>query len=543
MIRSWVEQKKMVLRARATELVLLGFILTSVQLHAEEIDLSSASILQLNAAMDAGALNSERLVELYLARIDAYDQQGPVLNAILTLNPNALARARELDRERLASGRRSALHGIPVVIKDNLDTADMPTTAGSFLLKGSYPPDDAFVVKRLRDAGAIIIAKLNLSEFASGEAMNSLGGLIGNPHDLKRSPSGSSGGTGAAVAAAYAAFGLGTDTGGSVRSPSSANGIVGLKTTHGLISRDGVVPLALSFDTVGPMARSVTDVAIALSVMQGVDDADPSTLKSQGLVQTDYMQFLDKDALVGARIGVARVFMEKDAEVDWVVEAALQSMRDAGAEVIDIEFPDWLLESRGKFYRAIRYPEFRTQIAEYLQTLGSGYPKTLEELIDRAMRLTAKREDGVIPNPSRWALMMKEDKSGDLTGYEYVAVRDHALPLIRQTIEGLIEAEKLDAIVYPTIGVPAELIDRPRSSAVSAGSGGSPVILANLAGFPDLIVPAGFTGRGLPVTLSFMGTAFSEAKLLGLGFALEQRLQAIRLPVLTPALDGESMTY
>jgi len=514
-----------------------------MQLHGEEIDLSSASISQLNAAIDAGALNSEKLVGLYLARIEAYDKQGPSLNAVLTLNPNALERARELDLERASNGRRSPLHGIPIVIKDNLDTADMPTTAGSFLLKGSYPPDDAFLVKKLRGAGAIIIAKLNLSEFASGGAMNSLGGLISNPHDLKRSPAGSSGGTGAAIAAAYASFGLGTDTGGSVRSPSSANGIVGLKTTHGLLSRDGVVPLALSFDTVGPMARSVTDVAIALSAMTGIDDADPSTLKSQGRTETDYTQFLDKDSLDGARIGVARVFMKRDAQVDWVVESALQSMRDAGAEIIDVEFPEWLLESRGKFYRAIRYPEFRTQIAEYLATLGPDYPKTLEELIERAMLLTAKRADGVIPNPTRWALMMQEEKSGDLTGYEYLAVRDHALPLIRQTIQGLIEAEKLDAIVYPTTGLPAELIDRQSTPAVAAGSGGSPVILANLSGFPDLIVPAGFTGRGLPVTLSFMGTAFSEAKLLGLGYALEQRLQAIRLPVLTPPLDDENISF
>lgn len=522
------------------------FLIVSVQstpIIAAEISLSSATIPQLNSAIDAGELNSEKLVELYLARIEAYDQQGPALNAVLLTNPNALARARELDQERETSGRRSQLHGIPIVIKDNLDTSDMPTTAGSFLLKDSLPPDDAFLVKKLRDAGAIIIAKLNLSEFASGSAMNSLGGSINNPHDLKRSPAGSSGGTGAAVSAAYAAFGLGTDTGGSVRSPSAANGIVGLKTTHGLLSRDGVIPLALSFDTVGPMARSVTDIAVALSIMTGVDEADDSTQKSIGNSHSDYTAFLDVDALNGARIGIARGFMKKDAQVDWVVEAALQSMRDAGAEIVDIEFPEWLLDSRGKFYRAIRYPEFRTQIAEYLETLDPEYPKTLAELIERAMQLTAKREDGVMPNPSRWALMMQEEKSGDLSGYEYQAVRDHALPLIRQTIQGLMEAEKLDAIVYPTTGRVAPLIDIPPNPAVTAGSGGSPVILANLSGFPDLIVPAGFTSRGLPVTLSFMGPAFSEPRLLALGYALEQQLAAIRLPVLTPPLAGEKIDF
>lgn len=511
--------------------------------RAAELELTSATIVQINAAIDAGALDSQRLVQLYLDRIDAFNKKGPAINAVLMLNPNAMAEARALDNERMTQGRRSPMHGIPVVIKDNLDTADMPTTAGSFLLKDSVPPDDAFLVKQLRDAGAIILAKLNLSEFASGDATNSIGGVIGNPHSETRSPAGSSGGTGAAIAAAFASVGLGTDTGGSVRMPSSANGIAGLKTTHGLLSRDGVVPLALTFDTVGPMARSITDVAIALGVLTGVDSADESTLKSEGKFEKDYTQFLDPNALQGARIGVARVFMKSDTEVDWVVESALQSMRDAGAEIVDIELPAWLLETRGEFYRAIRYPEFRAQIAVYLATLAPEYPKSLAELISRAMQLTASREDGAIPNPSRWALMMEEDKSGELDNYKYTAVLEHGLPLIRATIQGLLDTENLDAIVYPTMPTAAALIESPPSGTVSAGSGGSPVILANLSGFPDLIVPAGFTSRGLPVTLSFMGPAFSEPTLLGLGYALEQRLQAIRVPILTPALGGETISY
>lgn len=523
--------------------LMLSLLFTLNNSYAVEINLTSANITEINAAFDARTLNSEKLVQLYLNRIDAYNKKGPAINAVLLLNPNAMAQARKLDFERLATGRRSPMHGIPIVIKDNLDTSDMPTTAGSFLLKNSYPPDDAFLVKKLKDAGAIILAKLNMSEFASGRAISSLGGAIGNPHSLTRSPSGSSGGTGAAIAAAFASVGLGTDTGGSVRFPSSANGIVGLKTTHGLLSRDGVVPLALSFDTVGPMARSVTDVAIALGVMTGVDKADDSTQKSIDRFETDYTQFLDADSLKGARIGVARVFMKSDAEVDWVVESALQAMRDAGAEVIDVEFPSWLLESRGELYRAIRYPEFKTQIAEYLATLTAEYPKTLTELISEAMKLSAKNEDGARPNPTRWSLMMKENKSDDLNDYKYTAVRDHALPLIRATIKGLIDAKQLDAIVYPTQPTPAQLIESPSAVSVSAGSGGSPVILANLSGFPDLIIPAGFTARGLPVTISFMGPAFSEPKLIGFGYALEQRLNAIRLPVLTPALANETIRY
>ena len=516
---------------------------TAPAVRAGVLDLTSATITQINEAIDAGALSSETLVARYLARIHAYDQQGPRINALMHLNPKALERARALDREREQSGRRSALHGIPVVIKDNLDTADMPTTAGSFMLKNSFPPDDAVLVRRLREAGAIILGKLNLSEFASGAAMNSLGGVIANPHHLGRSPAGSSGGTGAAVAAAFASMGLGTDTGGSVRGPSSANGVVGLKTTHGLLSRDGVVPLALSFDTVGPMTRSVEDLALSLGVMTGIDPADESTQKSEGRFHRDYSQFLDADALAGAKIGVARVFMGDNAEVDWLVEAALQSMRDAGASVVDVRFPEWLLESRGKFYRAIRYPEFKAQIADYLATLDEAYPKTLEALIAEAMTLSARRDDGAVPNPTRWSLMRKEVEASDLDGFEYRAVKAHALPLIAQTIAGMMNSQGLDAIVYPTSSRPARLVERPVGGSTAPGSGASPVTLANLSGFPDLILPIGFTGRELPVTLSFLGPAFSEPRLIALAYALEQRLQAIRLPVHTPPLPGDQIQY
>jgi amidase len=486
-------------------------------------------------------LNSEKLVQLSLARIAAYDAAGPKLNAVMLLNPEAVETARSLDAERLEKGRRSPLHGIPVVLKDNLDTADMPTTAGSFMLKGSVPPDDAFLVRQLRQSGAIILAKLNMSEFASGDAMNSLDGPTYNPHDPARTPSGSSGGTGSAIAAAYAAVGLGTDTGGSVRGPSAANGIVGLKPTYGLLSRDGIVPLALSFDTAGPMARNVYDVAVALGVMTGVDAADAATSRSEGQFHKDYTQFLDEDALQGARIGIARDFMESDEEVDWIIEAALEAMRDAGAEVVDVTLPEWLLEARGKFYRAIRYREFRAQIKDYLATTESQYPKTLADLIKQSKTLTARREDGVIPNPVRWQLMMREDDSGELGDYEYLAVRDHALPLIRGIIGGILESENLDAIVYPTSPTRPERVDPDPDPEGEPGGGKSAVILANLTGFPDLIVPAGFTGRGLPVAISFLGPAFSEPRLLALGYAFEARTKARRLPVTTPELEGETI--
>jgi amidase len=510
---------------------------------AETFELTTATIADINKAFDEGALNSEQLVELSLTRIAAYDEAGPKLNAVMLLNPDALDTARALDAERREKGRRSPLHGIPVVLKDNIDTADMPTTAGSFMLKGSVPPDDAFLVRQLREAGAVILAKLNMSEFASGDAMNSLDGPTYNPHDPRRTPSGSSGGTGAAIAAAYASVGLGTDTGGSVRGPSTANGIVGLKPTLGLLSRDGIIPLALSFDTAGPMARSVHDVAVALGVLAGVDDADAATSRSEGRLHEDYTQFLDEDALDGARIGIARDFMESDEEVDWIVEASLQAMRDAGAEVVDVTLPEWLLEARSKFYRAIRYREFRAQIEDYLATTGRQYPKTLADLIKQSKTLTARREDGVIPNPVRWQLMMREDDSGELTDYEYLAVRDHALPLIRGIISGLMESENLDAIVYPTSPTRPERVDPDPDPEGEPGGGESAVILANLTGFPDLIVPAGFTGRGLPVAISFLGPAFSEPRLLALGYAFESRTKARRLPVTTPALVGETIDY
>lgn len=503
------------------------------------IDVDAATIADLNAAFAAGTLTSETLVRLHLARIEAYDRQGPGLRAVIRINPNALETARALDAERKAKGPRSPLHGIPVVLKDNYDTADLPTTGGSVLLEGSIPPDDAFLVRKLRAAGAIILAKLNMSEFASGAALSSLGGQTRNPHDLMRTPSGSSGGTGAAIAAAYATVGLGTDTGGSIRGPSTANGIVGLKPTHGLLSRDGIIPLALSFDTGGPMARSVHDVAAVLGVMTGVDPADPATKKSEGRFESDYTKYLSASALAGARLGVARDFLGHDADVDWVMEAALDAMRQAGATIVEVRFPSWLLAAKGEFYNAVRYPEFTAQIQDYLATTGPQYPKTLDQLIERALKVNAPRPDGAGPNPGRWTLMKREAGSGTLDDYRYLSVRDHALPLVRGVVEGLLSSQRLDAIVYPTASVRPTLVAAPPD--VPGGGATSPANIANLTGFPDLIVPAGFTGDRLPVGVSFLGPAFSEPRLLALGYSFEQATHARRLPVHTPPLKGESI--
>jgi amidase len=503
----------------------------------QAIPLSRATIADLNAAFDAGTLTAERLVQMYLARIEAYDQQGPALNAVLWLNERAVEQARALDAERRASGPRSPLHGIPVVLKDNVDTQDMPTTAGSLLLAGSIPPDDAFLVRRLREAGAIVLAKVNMSEFASGATMSSVGGWIRNPHDVDVTPSGSSGGTGAAIAASFAQLGIGTDTGGSIRGPSTSNGIAGLKPTLGLVSRDGIVPLALSFDTGGPMARSVYDVAAMLTVIAGVDPADPATAAAQGRIEADYTQGLDAGALAGARIGVARQFMGGDAEVDWVVESALAAMREAGATVVDVQVPEWLIEAREEWYTTIRWREFRAQIPEYLATLDGDYPKTLAELLARSRTIVAPTGDRGGPNPARWDLFVREEASGRLDDAEYLAMHDHGLPMVRTLVEGVIRENRLDAIVYPTSP------GRPGLVNGGGGGGGAPSAtnLANLTGFPDLIVPAGFTTNRLPVGISFLGPAFSEARLLALGYAFEQRVDARRDPATTPPLPGEGV--
>jgi amidase len=522
--------------------LILALLMTSCPVFAARtIDLDAATIADINAAFQAGTLTAEQLVRLCLARIRSYDREGPSLHAVMVLNPKAIETARELDAERRAKGPRSALHGIPVLLKDNYNTADLPTTGGSVLLEGSIPRADAFMVKKLRDAGAIILAKMNMSEFASPPSQSSLGGQSLNPHDLRRNPAGSSGGTGVGVAAAYAPLGLGTDTGGSIRGPATANGIVGLKPTHGLLSRSGIIPLALTFDTGGPMARSIYDVAVALGAMTGIDPADEATQKSAGRFSTDYAKDLKADALKGARIGMARDFVGADPDVDWVIEASLDAMRKAGATIVDVRFPKWLLDAKLEFYNAIRMPEFAAQIKDYLATIGPEYPKSIQDLIDQSNRFIAARPDGARPNPGRWTLFKREASSGTLEDYRYVSVRDHGLPLIRAAVEGLFVAEKLDAIVYPTATRRPALLAAPPDTAPASPTA-SATNIANLTGFPDLIVPAGFTGDDLPVGISFFGPAFSEQKLLWLGYSFELATHARRRPVHAPALKGETIS-
>jgi amidase len=505
--------------------------------RAATVEFDDASVADLQAAMAAGTFTSEKLIELCLARIQAFDAQGPKLHAVMALNPKALEEARALDAERKAKGPRSPLHGIPVVFKDNFDTVQMPTTGGSVLLEGSIPPKDALVVKKLRDAGAIVFAKVNLSEFAGGATYSSLGGQSLNPHDLARSPAGSSGGTGVAIAAGYAPLGMGTDTGGSVRGPSAANGVVGMRPSMGLLSRSGIIPLALAFDTAGPLARNVSDIAAMLSVMVGVDPADDATTASAGKFEKDYTKDLNPAALKGARLGIVRDLLGQDPEVDWAITSAIDQMKKAGATVVDVRYPAWLLQGSREYYTAVRWPEFPVQMKAYLATLAPKYPKSLDEMIERAEKFTTSRPDGARPNPVRWALFKQEAASGTMQDYRYTSVKEHVLPAIRHVVDGVIAANKLDAIIYPTSSRKTPLIAAP-----GGGDGGaSGTNIVSLAGFPDLVVPAGFTGDNLPVGISFVGPAFSEGKMIALGYSFEQAAHARRRPVHTPALKDATV--
>ena len=516
----------------AAQTVVLGFL--ALDALAATFTLEEATVSSINSAFNTGSLTSEQLIGLYLNRINTYDGS---LNSIITVNPNALEIARALDLERQTTGPRSLLHGIPVILKDNFDTFDMPTTAGSVVLQGSIPADDGFLVKQLRDAGAVILAKANMSEFASGVPGGSLAGLTSNPYNLNRSPSGSSGGTGAAIAANFGVIGTGSDTGGSIRGPAAANGLVGIKPTLGLTSRDGIVPLALSFDVGGPLTRTVEDAAIALGIMAGIDPADPATLGSEGKFFSDYTQFLDTNALQGARIGIVRNFFGRNADVDQVVENAIAEIRALGATVVDsLFYPEEAVSSIGSIYTQIRWPDFKDQIPAYLATLDDGYPKDLEEII-----ALAEQDDFFLQYPGRLNLFRSEQASVSLTDPAYIEAATNGRALITNAVLGLLDGYNLDALLYPTSGCPAGPLPGITDPTYSCAPGPSPTNYANISGFPDIQVPAGFTSDDLPVTISFFGRAYAEPTLLGYAYAFEQATQARRPPSLFPALAGETI--
>jgi amidase len=489
--------------------------------------LEEATIGQLQEWLRDGRYTSRALVEAYLARIDALDRRGPGLHAMLDLNPDALAIADSLDAERRAGRVRGPLHGIPIVIKDNIDTHDrMTTTAGSLALEGSIAPRDAFIVERLRRAGAILLGKTNLSEWAnfrgsqSSSGWSARGGQVRNPYALDRSPCGSSSGTGAAVSANFAAVGIGTETDGSIVCPSSANGLVGIKPTVGLVSRSGIIPISHNQDTAGPMARTVADAAILLGAMTGIDPRDDATEASRGRMLTDYTRFLDAGALKGARIGVARVgFTGYSPETDRIFDAALEAMRGAGAVIVDslaIPHADEYGEAEG----IVLHYDFKHDLDAYLATLGPGARvKTLQEVIDfnrehadEELRYFGQEE------------MIQAQASGPLTDRKYVEALAKAKRLSRLGIDSLMAAKRLDAIVAPT-GSPAWTIDLVNGDHFLGASSS----IAAVSGYPSITVPAGFS-FGLPVGISFFAGAWHEPQLIRLAYAFEQATKVRRAP-------------
>ncbi len=503
--------------------------------HVNSSEWDEATIGQMRSAMLAGRLTAASLARHYLRRIRDLDRRGPMLNSVIELNPDAVAIAQALDRERKARGPRGPLHGIPVLIKDNIATHDkMMTTAGSLALAGSVPPTDAFLVRRLRAAGAVILGKTNLSEWAnfrsshSTSAWSGRGGLTRNPYSLDRNPSGSSSGSGAAASANLCAIAVGTETDGSITSPASYNGLVGIKPTLGLVSRSGIIPIAHSQDTAGPMTRTVTDAAILLGCMAGTDADDPATAAAASKMAPDYTAFLNVAALRGARIGVARKYFGILPAVDKLMEDAIDAMKSHRALISDPAD----LPSHGKLgekEEEVLLCEFKADLNKYLAWLGPSVPvHSLAEIIDFNERNKATE----MP----WfgqELFLKAQAKGPLTEQSYLDALAENHRLAREEgIDAVMDRLHLEALIAPTTG-PAQRTDLLWGDRDTGGCT-SP---AAMAGYPHITVPMGLVD-GLPVGLSFFGRAWSEPKLLGLAFAFEQMAQGRKSPRFLASIPG-----
>jgi amidase len=489
------------------------------------------SLTELQSALATGTVSGERLVDFYLQRIARLDRKGPALHAVIATNPDALAEARKVAALRNPVRGNGPLHGIPVLVKDNIDTAGrMPTTGGSLALAGTFAPQDACLVRRLREAGAVILGKANLSEWAnfrSGRSISgwsAVGGQTRNPYALARTPWGSSAGSAAAVAAGYCSAAIGTETNGSIIAPAAACSIVGLKPTVGLVSRTGIIPIAESQDTAGPMARTVADAAILLGAIAGIDPADPATAAAAGHVRNDYTPFLRRDALRGKRIGVARQFFGYHPEVDRLVEGHFQVLRELGAELVDpVEFPDHEAIHEGNF--RVMLHEFRRGIAAYLATRGDTVNvHSLADLI-AFNQAHADKELAVFDQDT----FLRAEKGPELSDAEHRRLRDRCRERAReQGIEGVMAKHRLDAFLAPS-GAPPTHIDPVNRDHYVGGCTSLPAI----AGCPHLTVPAGYVG-GLPIGLSLFGARWTEGELLGFGYAFEQATRARRKPRFLP---------
>lgn len=492
-----------------------------------DFEFDEITVDRLREGIESGEYTALSIAEKYLARIDQLDKKGPAVNAIIEINPDALSIAAELDRERQAKGPRGPLHGIPMVLKDNLDTGDrMQTTAGSLALEGSIAPRDSFVAECLRAAGAVILAKANLSEWANFRGRDSVsgwsarGGLTRNPYALDRNACGSSSGSAVAVSANLCPLAIGTETNGSVVCPSSINGVVGIKPTVGLVSRSGIIPISHNQDTAGPMARTVRDAALLLGALTGIDPRDKATEASEGRLHADYTQFLDSDGLRGARIGVWRAAMGFSRRVDELIGEALLAMKDRGAELIDpIELPP--RSAYGDAPREVLLHEFKAGLNAYLAGLNQNVKvRNLSDVI----AFNEQHADEELRHFGQ-EILIAANQRGGLDSQPYQDALQKARRLSRtEGIDRAMSEYNLDAIVASSTG-PAWVTDLVHGDRSSHGSA-SP---AAIAGYPHITVPAGFI-RGLPVGISFFGARFSEPLLLKLAYAFEQASRLRRPP-------------
>lgn len=504
-------------------------------LGVKPFELDEITIPDLQAGMKSGRFTARSLVEKYSARIEEIDKQGPSVNSVIELNPDALSIADTLDQERKAKGPRGPLHGVPVLIKDNIDTADrMMTTAGSLALVGSKPAKDSFVAQQLRISGAVILGKTNLSEWANIRSSHSTsgwsgrGGLTKNPYALDRNPCGSSSGTGAGISANLCALGIGTETDGSIVCPSSSNGLAGIKPTVGLVSRGGIIPISHSQDGAGPMCRTVRDAAILLGALTGLDPQDSATAASQGRSSTDYAQFCAPNGLKGARVGVARKYFGFSDAVDALMEQSLDVMQKQGATLIDPAD----IETLGKFDETeilVFMYELKADLNAYLARLGPNTPvRTLKDIID----FNDRNRHDEMPYFGQ-DLFLKAEAKGPLTEKAYLDALDKNHLLARtEGIDATMGKHQLDAIVAPT-GGPAWLTDLVNGDHVAGGSSNA----AAVAGYPNINVTAGFIS-GLPVGISFFGRAWSEPTLIRLAFAFEQATLARQTPRFLSTISG-----
>jgi Asp-tRNA(Asn)/Glu-tRNA(Gln) amidotransferase A subunit family amidase len=525
-----MNMRKIRLLCCAVVVFLLANVIPARTQQSRSFDLLQASASDIQAAVAAGALNYERLVQLYLNRIEAYDKNGPKLNAVLQINPRALEIARSLDEERKTKGLRSPLHGIPIAVKDSVDVADMPSASGSLAFAGNYPAVDATVIRKLREAGAIIFLKTNLDEFNfSARGLSSLGGQVLNPFDLKRSPGGSSAGTGVAINAGFAAIGIGTETGASIRSPASNNSLVGIAATQGLVSRAGVLAVTYTQDRVGVHARSVADAALLLSYMRGFDAEDLFTWESLGkLDPLPYTAFLKEQALRGARVGVLRDLFRKGeqfADVNGRIDKEIDAMQQVGAIIVDGLSTGMDLVGLFPVLR-VGQNEFRLAFEAYARHRGAASPvKNVEELIANGGYLPGTR------NSLQQSLRIQQPDFDP----DYLArIRNRAT--IKQILVDVMDKYRVDALIYPFKSLAA-----PPLGTSDRGLRDNPI--SAITGLPAIIVPAGVDAEGLPISLEFLGRPFSEPSLIRLANAYEAASRKRILPPTTPHLPGDVFPY